>query len=449
MTARRQFAAAVGRWADAYARLRGGGIGSGVHWYYAAAIGLLIVAAALRFYELGQPLVHHDEATLAIITGGTLAEVIHNNRATNSVSLLYSLALYGIQQIDNSPFSIRFVPALSGVLTVAVILLLPRFGVGRSAAFLAAILAALAPEAIYEARGAREYSIDALVAALLIAGLLWYRSDGRKVLLCGVLLAAPLLQYGLVLFAAAVIGAGLLLPSYQVSLAKPHHSRRKRIKDWLRRRSGMAGPAAFFLVGCAISYLATLRYQLEIAGTGFARFNNNYERLYIRDEYRIIPTLEFAMARVGDILRHHLPPVIIIAVGAAVVICLLCAGARHWGRGRSVSVAKIRDVGGQCDVVTTLFALALAIAVGAAVLGLYPAKQTRHITYLGPVVFVFSGVVLAAAIQWIAAAIQGLARLTPFTAAARRERLALALAIAAAAMTIVASAAAIRHNSPY
>lgn len=59
-----------------------------------------------------------------------------------------------VQQIDTAPFSIRLMPAAAGVLTVGVILLLPRLGVRREAALLAAVLAALAPAAIYEARGA-------------------------------------------------------------------------------------------------------------------------------------------------------------------------------------------------------------------------------------------------------------------------------------------------------
>ena len=59
----------------------------------------------------------------------------------------------------------------------------------------------------------REYSVDALVAVLMIAGLLWYLRDGRKALLCASLLIGPLLQYGLVLFAAAAaIGAAMIHP---------------------------------------------------------------------------------------------------------------------------------------------------------------------------------------------------------------------------------------------
>lgn len=439
MTGRNQSAKAAGRRTDAYGWLRRVGMGrSSIHWYVAAAACLLAVAAALRFYELGQPLAHFDEVDAALNARGTFTEVIQHNRVVNFASLLYSLILYGVQQIDNSPFSIRFVPALSGVLSVAVILLLPRWGVQRSAALLGAILAALAPEAIYEARGAREYGVDALVATLLIAGLLWYRRDGGKALLCAALLVSPLLQYGLVLFGVAIIGVGLILPPLNWSYTNGQ-SRQDSIKDWLRRRTGLVWPTAFFLAGCGISYLTTLRYQLETTGLGFAR-DAYYNNIYYRDDYRIIPVLEFAMARIGDIISHHLPLWVIIAVAGAVAVCLISAGVgRYMGRGRGYSAAKARYGGGHWELVATLFALALMIAVIAALLGLYPARQTRHITYLGPAVFVFSGVALAAAIRW----------LTLLTAIARRERLSLALAIAAAAMITGASVGEIRHNSPY
>lgn len=401
----------------------------GLRWYYPAAVlCLLIAAAALRFYELGQPLAHHDEIVAALNSGGTLAEVVQNTRTDNSSPLLYPLILWAVQQVDISPFSIRLAPALSGVLTVGVILLLPRFGVRRDAALLAAILATLAPAAIYEARGAREYGVDALVAALLIAGLLWYRRNDRKALLCAALLVAPLLQYGLVLFGVAVIGAGLLLPpvSPQVVLASTARSPRDRILGWLRRRIGLAWPAAFFLAGCVISYLTTLRYQLETAGQGFV-LSNYYRELHFIGEYQLVPVLEFAIVSVWGIAQHHLPTVVTLTVAGVLAIWLLSAGIRRLCRGRDDSVANTGDGGRHWNVVALLFALALTVAIGAAVLGQYPASPTRHITYLGPAVFVFSGFTLAAAIQWIAAATY---RLTQYALAKKPERKRLALAIA-------------------
>ena len=180
---------------------------------FVAFVCLLLVAAGLRFYDLSGDSLSHDEAAAANISRGSLSEVIHGTRSGNSSPMLYPLALWVVQKIESTPFSIRVLPAAASVLTVAVMLfLLPRLGVSRLAAFLAALLATLSIVAIEHAQDAREYSIDALLAVLMIAGLLLYLRDGRKALLCLSLFLAPLLQYGLVLFGGAVMAAAIILP---------------------------------------------------------------------------------------------------------------------------------------------------------------------------------------------------------------------------------------------
>ena len=175
-------------------------------------VGLLLVAAGLRFYDLPDHYLWSDEAVAADNASGSLAELVPNTRLHNSSPILYPLALWVVQKVESTPFSVRLLPAAASVLTVAVILfLLPGLGVNRWVAFLAALLATLSVAAIEHAQDAREYSLDALLALLLIAGLLLYLRDGRKVLLCVALFVAPLLQYGLVLFGAAVMGAAIIL----------------------------------------------------------------------------------------------------------------------------------------------------------------------------------------------------------------------------------------------
>ena len=426
-------------------------------WYAIVAVSLLAVAAALRFYELGQPLAHIDEVALSNNSAGTLAEVIQYTRERNSSPLLYPLILWAVQQVDLSPFSIRLLPALSGVLTVGVILLLPRFGVRREAALLAAILATLSPVAIYEARGAREYGIDALVVALLIAGVLWRRHQGRKALLCAALLVAPLLQYGLVLFGIAALGAAALLPAIpKVGRTHTERSRPERMMDWLRRRIGLAVPAAFFLAGCAISYLTTLRQQVELVGVGFGDYDY-YRGLYFNDAYQIVPVLEFVVATAWNIARYHLPLVVILAALSAVAIGLVAAGAGPLCRRRGWRFPQTERGrgGGHGAVIATLFLLAMALAVGAGLTVYYPAAPTRHITYLGPAVFLCCGGALAAAIPLLAGSIRGLAGSTRgrarrlAAAGLRRERLTPALTAAAALLLAGASVSALRQDSPY
>ena len=228
--------------------------------YYAACVSLLVVAAGLRFHDLPEKSLRHDEAAAANISRGALSEVLPGTRCCNSSPILYPLVLYSVQQVESTPFSIRVVPATASVLTVALMLfLLPRLGVARGAAFLAALLATLSVEAIWHAQDAREYSIDALLTVLMIAGLLRYLRDGRKALLCVSLFLAPLLQYGLVLFGAAVIGAALVAP--RVSGQVRWSAYPGRIGGWLKRRLDLVAPCGFFLAGSTISYLVTVRHQ--------------------------------------------------------------------------------------------------------------------------------------------------------------------------------------------
>ena len=179
--------------------------------YVIAGVCLLIAAAALRCDNLTEYGQTTDELKAALNSRGALSDVVDNTRYENSSPILYPLALWAVQKAASTDFSIRLVPAAASLLTVAALLfLMPRVGVPRGAAFLAALLCSLSVAAIEHANDAREYSVDALCAALMIAGLLQYLRDGRRALLCGALLAGPLLQYGLALFGVAVIGVAIV-----------------------------------------------------------------------------------------------------------------------------------------------------------------------------------------------------------------------------------------------
>ena len=182
-------------------------------WYYAAGASVLCLAFGLRFHDLSGNALWFDEAMAANNARGTWADVMAHTQQRNSSPLLYPFLLYAIQKIGSSPFSVRVASAAASVLTVAVMLWLwPRTGVPRRAAFLAAWLASLSGNAILHAQDAREYSLDALVAALMIGGLLAYVNQGRKWLLGVTLAVGPLLQYGLALFGIAALAAVGLAP---------------------------------------------------------------------------------------------------------------------------------------------------------------------------------------------------------------------------------------------
>ena len=391
-------------------------------------VGLLAVATGLRFYGMPGVSVSYDEAVASDNASGTLSEVIPNTRRRNSSPILYPLALWAVQKVDISTFSIRVLPAMASVLTVAALLfLLPHAGVSRRVAFLAALLATLSVAAIEHARDAREYSLDVLLAVLLIAGLLGYLRDGRKALLCVSLFLAPLLQYGLVLFGAAVIGAALvLLPTPPLGLPE-RDSYLHRVGSWLKQRiallvcqTSLVWPVGCFLTGCALSYAATLRYQWQ--GGEFA--SDSYLPAYHYQGSSTPALFEFSINAVGSLLAYHLPKVVAIAALAAGAFVLVAALLRKFP-------------GSSSDrAIAVLFSLCLAISVGAAVLGMYPLGGIRQVIYLGPIVFLAAGLAFHGAAESL-------------SALTRQEWLAPALAIAVTGAMALAGVDDLQQDNPY
>ena len=391
------------------------------HLYHAACVCLLFVAAGLRFHDLAEHSLWLDEAVAANNSGGTLSEVVFNTRHHGSSPILYPLALWAVQKVDVSNSSVRVLPAAASVLTVAMMLfLLPRVGVARGAAFLAALLATLSVEAIRHAQDVREYSIDALLAVLMIAGLLRHLQNGGKTLLCASLFLAPLLQYGLVLFGAAVMGAAVVLP--RATLAVPEWiSYPSRIRNWLKPRIALIWPAACFLAGCAISYAVTVRYQWVEGGWAANGYLSAY---YYQGKFDAQSIFEFSISRTWSLLTYHLPEVVALAALPAFAILLAVAFLRKFqGTAQDVAIA-------------VLFSFCIAVCVGVAVLKIYPLGDIRQGIYLGPVIFLAFGV----SFHWTAGCLAALTR---------RAWLAPALAVAAIGAMALAGVGAMRQDSPY
>ena len=356
-----------------------------------ACVCLLVVAIGLRFYNLSGFPVAHDEARAAIFSWGDLSEVLDNTRRENSSPILYPLALWAVQKVSSTAFSVRLMPAVASALTVgALLFLLPRLGAPRRAAFLAGLLATVSVAAIDHAHGVREYSVDALVAALMIAGLLRYLRDGRSGLLCGALFVGPLLQYGLVMFGAAALGVAAVDAAFserQVGSGRLGH--RLRVWEWLKARSGLLLPIGAFGAACVMSWALTARYQWKDGGHGGGGDYDGYlVAYYYKSGIDAAAFVEFAVDRTWGMLGYHMPTVIAAAALLAFGALLLLSA---WRR--------------RLDAVALLGLLAVGLALCAALIDAYPFGGIRQCLYLGPIVFLVAGsafhrVGVAAAALW-------------------------------------------------
>ena len=228
--------------------------------YILACICIVSAAAILRFNDLPLNSLWFDEAIAANNAKGSFSELIWNTRHRNSSPIGYPLILYVIQNWQSSTLSVRIVPAVSSVLTVTILArLLPCVGLGRRTALLAALLAALSANAIIHAQDAREYSIDALVAVILVVGLLAFLRENRRVLLCSGLFVSPLLQYNLVLFSAAILGTALI--HLQGASSFRANTTGRPVPEKSRTISDLAWPLACLVAGCVATTLITLRFH--------------------------------------------------------------------------------------------------------------------------------------------------------------------------------------------
>ena len=333
--------------------------------YYAACVCLLLVAAALRFHQLPNDTVSSDEAVFANNSRGTIGETLSRTRARSSAPMLYPTVLWAVQKVERSATSIRFLPALASALTVAaIVLLLPAAGVPRATALLAGLLATFSDAAIQHAQNAREYSIDTLLAVIMLFAALRALNSGRPgFLLALALFAGPLLQYGLALWGAALLAAMFALRWRQLAPG----GGRAAVADAVRLA---AVPALALGAGALGAWLLTLRFQ----ETGWAidsyLAGSYYGVSYYGTSFANVPgMLEFIAAAALNLLNYHLLDAF---GGIAVVVAVLAFALSREFRTHPITVS---------------FIAALAVAAVAALLDLYPLGGSRQCLYLGPAVF--------------------------------------------------------------
>ncbi|MFN8377969.1 MAG: glycosyltransferase family 39 protein [Anaerolineae bacterium] len=169
-------------------------------------VAVLLVAAGLRFHELGTQSLWNDEGNSFVQAGRSLAEIAeHAARDIHPPGYYWLLAGWKALTGDTE-FALRSLSVLASVLSVAFALALGRRLYGVWAGLVAALFVALNTFSIYYAQEARMYALLALLGAAgmwALVGLV-LRPKGRWAVALGLINAAGLYtQYAYPLLLAA------------------------------------------------------------------------------------------------------------------------------------------------------------------------------------------------------------------------------------------------------
>ncbi|HUT03666.1 MAG TPA: glycosyltransferase family 39 protein [bacterium] len=134
----------------------------------AGAVGILLLAAALRLWGLGAQSIWQDEAYSVVLAREHVGTIIQRQVEDSSPPLYYVLLHFWIVIFGDSEFAARLPSALCGIGLVAATLLIasrlfgPKVGLGAGA------MLAIAPLAVCYSQEARMYSLTPLLAVISV-----------------------------------------------------------------------------------------------------------------------------------------------------------------------------------------------------------------------------------------------------------------------------------------
>lgn len=134
----------------------------------AAAIAIILIAAAIRLWGLGDQSVWQDEAYSAVLARQDVSTIVQMQVDDSSPPLYYLLLHFWTSSFGDSEFVIRLLSALFGIGLVAAVLFITSSLFNRSAGLWAGGMLAFAPLAVYYSQEARMYSLTPLLAILSV-----------------------------------------------------------------------------------------------------------------------------------------------------------------------------------------------------------------------------------------------------------------------------------------
>lgn len=346
----------------------GSGTLSRLPYFLLAAFVLLTIAAALRMYHLGDRSLWFDEALTANTSRSTLTHMIEATRSRGSAPVVHPYVLYLVEKVGRSAEAVRLPSVLASLMAVFMMLAMVRTKISQYAALFSAAILAVSASQVRYAQEVREYSLSVLFATVLIYCLLRWEAVGSRdhhpVMLYAALFFAPLIQYGLVLFAFAVLSTIVL----RLLLAR----------DTSFRFTHAVIGAVFLAAGGLSSLVLTLRYQFQ-PGKGQWYLASNYF------DPKTTSLLHFLGNNSKGLLSFFIPGQIVAAcfVIAAVIFCIAQALNRKF------------------DLITLLAFTSVAITACASLAKLYPYGGIRQCLFLAPGLILFAGVAFADLLQRI------------------------------------------------
>ena len=204
-----------------------------------AALGILLVAAALRLPELALNPFHHDEGvngffTMNLVRNGTYVYDPANYHGPT----LYYFALLSEIVFGLTTEAMRLVPVAFGMLTVGLVFPLRRY-LGSLAVLTAGGLLAISPGAVYVSRYfIHETLLVALSLAVVASAVFYVDRREPKVLLAGAISLALLFatkETGIITIAVLLIA--VVVGQLYVGRRRPSSRRAKAARPTPRRRS--------------------------------------------------------------------------------------------------------------------------------------------------------------------------------------------------------------------
>lgn len=146
-----------------------------------ASVGVVALAALVRFYNLGASSLWYDEGFSAFVASEPIPELVAHT-ARDIHPPLYYLLLHGwIHLAGQSDFALAFFSLGFGVLSVALVIGLTRRWFGPLAGLLAGSAAAVSPFQIWYSQEVRMYTLAAFIGLLIVGAVV--RGTRRDVFL--------------------------------------------------------------------------------------------------------------------------------------------------------------------------------------------------------------------------------------------------------------------------